>query len=67
MALGLCDPSGPVVLYREGRRAKLREELVEAIQRNRLRRGDLDTQGLPSDVCEHRLALCAPRDATPNR
>jgi hypothetical protein len=27
----LCGPSGPVVLLREGRLAKLREELVEAI------------------------------------
>ena len=40
----LCGLSGPVVLLREGRLAKLREELVEAIQRNRLRRGDLHAQ-----------------------
>jgi hypothetical protein len=28
---GLHGPSGPVVLFREGRLAKLREELAEAI------------------------------------
>jgi hypothetical protein len=43
-ALGLCAPSGSVVLLCEGRLAKLREELVEAIERNRLRCGDLDAQ-----------------------
>ena len=37
-------PGGLVVLFREGRLAKLREKLVEAIERNRLRRGDLDAQ-----------------------
>jgi hypothetical protein len=30
-APGLCGPSGPIVLFREGRLAKLPEELVEAI------------------------------------
>jgi hypothetical protein len=44
IAVRLCGPSGPVVLFREGRLAKLREELVEALQGNRLRRGDLDAQ-----------------------
>jgi hypothetical protein len=38
----LCGPSRPVVLFREERLAKLREELVEAIKWNRLRRRDLD-------------------------
>jgi hypothetical protein len=45
VAVRLCGPSGPVVLLREGRLAKLREELVEPIKRNRLRRGDLDAHG----------------------
>jgi hypothetical protein len=40
----LCGASGPVVLLCERRLAKRREELVEAIQWNRLRRGDLDAQ-----------------------
>jgi hypothetical protein len=40
----LCRPSGPVVLLREGRLAKLREELVETIKWNRLRSRDLDAQ-----------------------
>jgi hypothetical protein len=31
-------------LFREGRLAKLREELVDAIKRHRLRRRDLDAQ-----------------------
>jgi hypothetical protein len=31
IAIRLCSPSGPVVLFLEGRLAKLREELVEAI------------------------------------
>lgn len=31
MDVWLCGPSWPVVLFREGRLAKLREELVEAI------------------------------------
>ena len=43
-AVRLGGPSGPVVLLREGRLAKLREELVEAIKWNRLGRCDLDTQ-----------------------
>jgi hypothetical protein len=42
----LCGSSGPVVLLCEGRLAKLREELIEAIERNRLRRCDLDAQRL---------------------
>jgi hypothetical protein len=46
IAVCLCGPSGPVVLLREGRLAKLREELIESLQWNRLRRGDLDAQGL---------------------
>jgi hypothetical protein len=43
-ANGLFGPNAPVVLVREGRLAKLREEWVEAIQWNRLRRRDLDAQ-----------------------
>jgi len=31
IAVGLCGPSGPIVLFRKGRLAKFREELVEAI------------------------------------
>ena len=42
----LCCSSGPVVLLREGRLAELREEVVEAIERNCLRSGDLDAQRL---------------------
>jgi hypothetical protein len=38
----LCGPNGAVVLVREGQLAKLREESVEAIKWNRLRRGDFD-------------------------
>jgi hypothetical protein len=44
IAIGLCGPRGPVILLREGRLAKLREELVEAIKWNRLRRCDFDAQ-----------------------
>jgi hypothetical protein len=44
----LCGPSGPVALLREGRLAKLCEELVQAIKWDRLRRGDLDAQ--PQDI-----------------
>jgi hypothetical protein len=44
IAVGSCGPRGPVFLLREGRLAKLREELVESIKRDRLRRGDLDAQ-----------------------
>jgi hypothetical protein len=38
----LCGPRGPVILLFEGRLAKIREELVEAIKWHRLRRGNLD-------------------------
>jgi hypothetical protein len=44
IAVGLCGPSGPVVLLCERQLAKLREELVEAIQWDRLWRCDLDAQ-----------------------
>jgi hypothetical protein len=44
IAVALCGPRGPVILLREGRLAKLREKLVESIERDRLRRGDLDAQ-----------------------
>ena len=44
IAVGLCGPRGPVILLREWRLAKLRQELIKAIQRDRLRRSDLDTQ-----------------------
>jgi hypothetical protein len=44
LAVALCGPRGPVILLRERRLAKLRQELVEAIQWDRLRRCDLDTQ-----------------------
>lgn len=44
IAVRLCGPSGPVVLLCERQLAKLREELVEAIKRDRLRRRDLDAQ-----------------------
>jgi hypothetical protein len=33
--MSLRGPGGLVVLFREGRLAKLREKLVEAIERNR--------------------------------
>jgi hypothetical protein len=33
LVVGLCGPSGPVVLLCEARLAKLREALVEAVQR----------------------------------
>src|SRR6266508_3830808 len=38
-----CGPTGPVVSLREGRLSQLRAELVEAIETNRLRRGELHT------------------------
>jgi hypothetical protein len=44
IAVHLCGPSGPVVLLCERRFTKLREELVEAIKWNQLRRRDLDAQ-----------------------
>jgi hypothetical protein len=36
-------PRGPVIPFREWRLTNLREELVESIERDRLRRGDLNT------------------------
>jgi hypothetical protein len=44
IVVGLRGPSRPVVSLCEGRLAKLREELVEAIKPNRLRRCDLNAQ-----------------------
>ena len=42
IAVRLCGPSGPVVLLCERQLTKLHEELIESIERNRLRRCDLD-------------------------
>ena len=44
IAVRLCGPSGPVVLLCERQLTKLREELVEAIKWDGLRRRDLDAQ-----------------------
>jgi hypothetical protein len=40
----LCSPSGPVILLCERQLTELREELVEAIKWDRLRRRDLHPQ-----------------------
>jgi len=50
IAVGLCGPHGPVILLCEGWLAKLREELVEAIKWNRLRRCNLNAHRFASSA-----------------